>query len=288
MGFVVGHFVLVRLCRARFLPVTEEKVGDMILWLLIGVMVGGRLGYTIFYNPEIWRTPLRVFALWEGGLSFHGGLVGVMLAGFWFARKNQIRFWRLADALALAGTPGIFAVRMANFINGELFGRVTDESVPWAMRFPTDPMAMRLMGIGGGIIPDRDRAIQAAIAEGKWDLVRHQVPLRHPSQIYEALGEGLLVGLVLLVAYKLTRKNPLAAGVYGGIFVLGYGTVRFFIEYFRQPDMQFTGPNNSLGTVLLGMTMGQVLCVAMILAGLAIAILCGRSGRAETAAGEAS
>jgi phosphatidylglycerol:prolipoprotein diacylglycerol transferase len=177
---------------------------------------------------------------------------------------------------------------VANFINGELYGRVTDESVPWAMRFPTDPMAMRLMGIGGGIIPDRDRAIQAAIAERKWDLVRHQVPLRHPSQIYEALGEGLLVGLVLLVAYKLTRKNPLAAGVYGGIFVLGYGTVRFFIEYFRQPDSQFTDADDSVGTVLLGMTMGQVLCSAMILAGLVIVVRRGRSGRVEGAAGEAS
>ncbi len=267
VGFIAGHFILVRLCRAKFLPIPEEKVGDLILWLVIGVMVGGRLGYSIFYSPEIWKTPLEVFALWKGGLSFHGGLLGVVVATIWLARKNKIPGPRMADAMALAVTPGIFAVRMANFINGELWGRITDESVPWAMRFPTDPVAVGLMGIGGGAIPDRDRQIQAAIAAGKWDAIRDQVPLRHPSQLYEGFGEGLLVGLTLLVVYRLTRKNTPAGGFFGGVFLIGYGTVRFFIEYYRQPDAQFTSANDPIGTVFLGMTMGQLLCSGMIAAG---------------------
>lgn len=279
VGFIVGHYILVRLSRAKLLPIPEQKVGDLILWLVIGVMLGGRLGYTLFYSPEIWKTPYRVFYLWEGGLSFHGGLLGVVIAALWFARKNRIPFSRLCDSLALSVTPGIFAVRMANFVNGELYGRITDESVPWAMRFPTDPDAVRLMGIHPGAIPDRDRQIQAAIAEGKWKEVMEQVPLRHPSQLYEGVGEGLIVGLVLLVIYKLTRKNPLAAGAYSGVFLIGYGTVRFVIEFFRQPDTQFTDADDPVGTVFLGMTMGQLLCSAMILAGVSVIVLCNMKGR---------
>ena len=282
VGFLVGHHILVRLCRSKFLPIKEEKVGDLILWLVIGVMVGGRLGYSIFYSPEIWQTPLEVFALWKGGLSFHGGLLGVLVVAIWFARKNKVSFPRLADGLALAGTPGIFAVRMANFINGELWGRVTDDSVPWAMRFPTDPVAVNLMGIRGSGISDRDEQIQAAIAEGKWDAIRDQVPLRHPSQLYEGFGEGLLVGLVLLVAFKLTRKNPPAPGTFMGILFLGYGAVRFVIEFYRQPDSQFTSVNNPDGAVFLGMTMGQTLCTVMILGGLGIIVWGIRKGRAGT------
>ena len=161
-------------------------------------------------------------------------------------------------------------------------GRVTDDSVPWAMRFPTDPVAVNLMGIRGSGISDRDEQIQAAIAAGKWDAIRDQVPLRHPSQLYEGIGEGLLVGLVLLVVFKLTRKNPPAPGTFLGILFFGYGVVRFVIEYYRQPDSQFTSVDDPLGTVLLGMTMGQTLCAVMILAGLGIIVYGIRKGRAAT------
>ncbi len=188
VGFLIGHHILVRLCRSKFLPIKEEKVGDLILWLVIGVMVGGRLGYSIFYSPEIWKTPLEVFALWKGGLSFHGGLLGVLVVTIWFARKNKVPFPRMADGMALSVTPGIFAVRMANFINGELWGRVTDDSVPWAMRFPTDPVAVNLMGIRGSGISDRDEQIQAAIAEGKWDAIRDQVDERSLLGLVVPLG----------------------------------------------------------------------------------------------------
>ena len=136
--------------------------------------------------------------------------------------------------MSLAVTPGIFAVRMANFINGELWGRVTDESVPWAMRFPTDPEAVRLMGISGGDIANRDRQIQAAIADGKWEAIRDQVPLRHPSQIYEALLEGALLFAILMFVRLRFPKAP--HGTLTALFFGCYAIFRIFGEQYREPD----------------------------------------------------
>ncbi len=269
VGFLVGHYIFTKLARSRFFPLPAEKVPDLIFWLVIGVMLGGRIGYCLFYKPDLLLS-WRVIAVWEGGLSFHGGLLGVIAVGILWSRAQKISTWRLFDCFAMAITPGVFCVRIANFINGELYGRITDDSVPWAMRFPTDPIAMHKMGITEAAgIRDREGALRAAIENGTWAQVRDggEVPLRHPSQLYEALGEGLIMGLILLAVYMATRKKPLGMGVYSGIFLLGYGVFRFIVEEYRQPDAQFRGPDDPLGTVLGPLTMGQVLCAGMIIAG---------------------
>lgn len=301
VGFVVAQVILTRLAKARFLPLPPDRVADLILYMVIGVLLGGRVGYALFYDQDL-LNPGRFVQVWTGGLSFHGGLLGVVVACALFARKHRIPGLRLADALALAVTPGILAVRIANFINGELYGRVTEKGVGLAMRFPSDPDAHRALHLSETwTMRDRELVIRYAMdkvswedIEGKlssvdsrgveipwadlkpyfdWDAVKDQVPYRHPSQLYEGLGEGLLVGLVLLGVYLATRRRPLPKGWYSAIFLIGYATVRFFIEFLRQPDRQFTGPNDPIGTVFLGMTMGQLLCVGMALGGVGILAL---------------
>ena len=297
LGFVVAQWIVTRLAKRGFLPLPPEKVGDLMVALLIGVIVGGRVGYGVFYDQAL-ADPVKLVQLWQGGMSFHGGLIGVFVAFTWFALKNDLPWLRLGDAAALCVTPGIFLVRMSNFINGELYGRVTDPGTPGAMRFPTDPDATRALGLVGleGQTRTKELAIQVAYdhldwadvedrvaatyADGTpipwdqirpqldWETAREAVPFRHPSQLYEGLAEGLLLGLVLLVLYRLLRRRPLGPGGYGGIFLLGYGVARSLLENLRQPDRQFTGEGDDLGTVLMGLTMGQTLSAFMIVAGL--------------------
>ncbi|MCC6785346.1 MAG: prolipoprotein diacylglyceryl transferase [Planctomycetes bacterium] len=295
VGFACAHWLLVRLARARFLPVDPVAVGDLIVYAVVGTILGGRLGYALFYDQGL-ADPLKLVRIWEGGLAFHGGLIGVAIAMALFARRHRVRIGRVFDATALAVTPGIFAVRCANFINGELFGRTTSAEMPFAMRFPTDPRASALLQLdtlrelGGkraeelGVLvawgkrpfedlvaylprdPDgKDWASLRAVLD--WSKVQEQVPWRHPSQLYEAAGEGIFCGLVLLVVYLFTRRRPLPRFTYCGIFLCSYAAVRFALENFRQPDAQFRGPDDELGTVLLGLTMGQTLCAVMLLAG---------------------
>lgn len=286
LAFMVGQWILKRLARVGLLPIDERKVYDLIVWLVVGVLAGGRLGYSLFYSPELWRDPLDLFKLWRGGLAFHGGLIGVWLAFLLFARKHRVDPWRLADGCAMAVPPGIAFVRCANFINGELYGRVVrGDGPPWAMRFPTEERALQALGIAHWDKRMQELAIRKAV-HGPWDgmpeelrqvpaweTVQDQVPLRHPSQLYEMLGEGVLMGLVLWIVWRLTRARPLGAGVYGGIFALGYGCIRFCLEWFRQPDQQFEKRPGELGTVWLGLSMGQLLCVAMIIAGVVMIAL---------------
>ena len=274
LGYVVafgaGYLVLRKLAREDFLHMDPDRVGDLIYALIFGTIIGGRLGYIIFYDFAAFAAnPLRIFRIWEGGLSFHGGLLGVLTAAAWFARKHRITFLNLGDGLALGVVFGIFAVRIANFINGELYGRIASFDVPWAMRFPTDPVALRLIGAEGLPMRAREEAITRAYQTGLWEQVRDQVPLRHPSQLYEAATEGLLLGLILWAVYAWTRRRGirLPQGTLGGIFLLGYGLFRSFVELFRQPDAQFRGPDDPLGTVLGPLTMGQTLSLAMILVG---------------------
>jgi phosphatidylglycerol:prolipoprotein diacylglycerol transferase len=295
LTFVVGQWILKRLARARFLPLPEDRVTDLIFWLVLGVIVGGRVGYCLFYSPEILEHPLDALKLWQGGLSFHGGLLGVCVTLVLFARKHRLPLWRLGDACAIGTPPGIVFVRTANFINGELYGRPADPSMPWAMRFPTEPRAYELLGVAHRTTREKELAVRKAVHgawEGMpdwlqrvpdWDAVKAGVPLRHPSQIYEALGEGVLVGLVLLALYLATKRRPLAPGSYGAVFLLGYGGVRFFLEYFRQPDKQFERHPGELGTVWLGLSMGQLLCIAMVVAGGVILALSRRPADAEAA-----
>lgn len=287
VAFGAGYYILRRLARRGFLPLDPDKVGDLIFALIIGVILGGRLGYILFYDfASFAANPARIIRIWEGGLAFHGGLAGAILAGWWYARRHKVPFLRLGDSLALGVTPGILAVRLANFVNGELFGRVTTDAVPWAVRFPTDPVAMRLTGAAAGrSMRERELLIQQAYETGLWDQIRNQVPLRHPSQLYEGMTEGLVLGLVLwaLYAWNRRRGRHLAPGTYGGVFMLGYGVFRSLMELFRQPDAQFRDPNDPLGTVLGPLTMGQTLSLVMIGVGIFFIVRGLRIGAAPAA-----
>jgi phosphatidylglycerol:prolipoprotein diacylglycerol transferase len=272
VAFGAGYYILRRLARRGFVPVPEDKAGDFIFALIVGVILGGRLGYILFYDfPSFAANPARIIRIWEGGLAFHGGFLGAIAAGWWYARKHNVPFLRLGDTITLGVTPGIVAVRIANFINGELYGRVTTDAVPWAMRFPTDPVAMRLTGAAAGRgMRERELLIERAYETGAWEQVRGQVPLRHPSQLYEALAEGVVLGLVMWALYRWNQRRgrELAPGTYGGVFVLGYGLMRTLMELFRQPDVQFTDAGDPVGTVLGPLTMGQTLSLAMIVLGI--------------------
>ncbi len=297
VGFLVGQSIIVRLARARFWPIAPAQAPDLIVYLVFGVMLGGRVGYALFYDHDL-LDPSQFVRVWKGGLSFHGGLSGCIVALWLFARQRRLPWLRIADVCVLAVPPGIFAVRCANFINGELYGRVTAAGVGWAMRFPTDPVAMRLLHLSDGVpMRDRELCIQYAFRHRTWesiqgllsatddsgqaieweryrpfldwDKVKDQVPFRHPSQLYEGIGEGLVLGLVLFGLYLVTRRHPLRRGYYGAVFLLGYAAVRFSLEYVRQPDAQF-GPT---GQVLFGMTMGQTLSAAMVVGGVLMLLL---------------
>ncbi|MEK8030799.1 prolipoprotein diacylglyceryl transferase [Ideonella sp. DXS29W] len=206
---------------------TARDVEDLLFFGVVGVVLGGRLGYVLFYKPAYYAShPLEVFAVWKGGMSFHGGLLGVVAAMAVFAWLRQRHFWQVTDLIAPCVPTGLASGRMGNFINGELWGRAADPSLPWAMVFPQ---------AGPEMMP------------------------RHPSQIYQFLMEGLLL-FVLLWIYG---RKPRGLGQVSGAFLFGYGVFRFIAEYFREPD-------NFLGLLALNMSMGQWLCVPMILAGAAI------------------
>ena len=202
-----------------------RDVEDILFAGVMGVVLGGRIGYCIFYKPAYYLShPLEVFAVWQGGMSFHGGLLGVVVAMVWFAHSRKKSFWQVADFVAPCVPTGLAAGRVGNFINGELWGRVADPSLPWGMVFR-----------GAGELP------------------------RHPSQIYQFLLEGLLF-FVLLWWYASSgpKRGQVAAA-----FLMGYGIFRFIAEFFREPDAH-------LGLLALGMSMGQWLCVPMVLGGVAL------------------
>ena len=224
VAFLIARFLLLRLSKERRLPLDQAGVSDLLFFAMIGTVVGGRLGYVLFYNRAAYvENPLEAFAVWKGGLSFHGGLSGVAVAIYATARKYKVPLVRVMDACSLSATPGILCVRLGNFINAELWGRPSD--VPWAMRFP-----------------GRDAG-----------------PLtRHPSQLYEGLAEGLFLFVVLWALRKAAfLQTP---GRISAAFLVGYGILRFFLEYTREPDAQ-------LGLLWLGLSMGQFLCLAMISVG---------------------
>jgi phosphatidylglycerol:prolipoprotein diacylglycerol transferase len=223
-GLVVGWRYCRRLTGRSPAPLTPELFDDLLLWATLGVILGGRFGYVLFYKPAYYLSyPLEIFMVWQGGMSFHGGLLGVAATLVVFAWRRKIPVLALADIVAAAAPIGLFLGRVANFINGELYGRASD--LPWAMVFPAD---------------------------------RDQLP-RHPSQLYEAGLEGLVLFAVLYAAIRLggLRRH----GLVTGLFLAGYGLSRLFVELFRQPD-------EHLGFVLGGTTLGQWLSLPMLLAGL--------------------
>ncbi|MER8653312.1 prolipoprotein diacylglyceryl transferase [Mesorhizobium sp. M0847] len=218
------------------LPMKPIDLDDFIVWAAVGVVLGGRTGYVLFYDLKRYIDhPLDIFAVWQGGMSFHGGLLGVILAMTLFSLKRGIRTWTLFDVVA-AGVPvGLGLVRIANFVNAELWGRVTD--VSWGVVFCNERLQQTVAGCVAGLEP------------------------RHPSQLYEALLEGAVLFLVLrfLTHSRLKLKTPRFVG---GAFICGYGLSRIFVEFFREPDQQ-------LGYLLGGwLTMGMVLSLPMVLAGI--------------------
>lgn len=195
-GFAAAYGLIRHLCRLRQHPLTKEGVSDLLFYGVIGVIVGGRLGYVLFYNPEWYLShPLEIPAVWQGGMSFHGGLLGVIVAALLFCKRRALPVLLTGDILTTAATVGLGLGRVGNFINAELWGRVSD--VPWAMVFP-----------GGGPLP------------------------RHPSQLYEAILEGP----VLLALLYLMHRRKVCEGAIFFSFFLGYGCFRFVVEFFRQPD----------------------------------------------------
>ncbi|MBR7621076.1 prolipoprotein diacylglyceryl transferase [Phenylobacterium sp. 20VBR1] len=228
-GILIGWRYITALVKNQALwplrgpPVSVAQIDDLILWITLGIIVGGRLGHVLFYTPAmIVEAPLEVFKTWKGGMSFHGGTLGVLVATLLFARVNKVDVFRLGDVITAAAPIGLFFGRIANFINGELWGRPTD--VPWAVVFPD-----------AGIMP------------------------RHPSQIYEALLEGLVLFIVLRIAThraKLLNRR----GVVAGLFFLGYAICRIALENVREPDV-------GMPDFPFGLTMGMMLSIPMALGG---------------------
>ncbi len=198
-GLVFAWIYMSRLIRIKPAPCTQEQVSDYIFWAMMGIIFGGRLGYVLFYNPGYYLRNLGdAIAVWDGGMSFHGGFVGVCIATFLFCRKNKIPLFRFSDIIACASPIGLMLGRFANFINGELYGRVTDAGI--GMVFPD-----------GGPLP------------------------RHPSQLYEAFLEGFLLFFVLFFAYNFTKARH-KPGLITGLFIIGYAMARTVVEQFREPD----------------------------------------------------
>jgi len=262
VGIVIGWKLATHALRRPALwphdkpAMTPAQLEDLLTWIVIGIILGGRLGYVLIYQPSYYlQNPGQILHLWEGGMAFHGGLTGVILAVFIYCRRQALPLWPTADLMALGTPPALFLVRIANFINAELWGRVTD--LPWAVIFP------------GAAAQDCGQPLGDLCA-------------RHPSQIYEALLEGaLLTGVLVWLAYRRgALKRP---GLVFGTFFAGYGLSRFLVEFVRQPDAQFISPGNPLGLALhldgYGLTMGQILSLPMIVIG-AYAIWRSRSARA--------
>jgi phosphatidylglycerol:prolipoprotein diacylglycerol transferase len=220
LGFLATYFILQAEVRRKQLPLTRDDVADLVFFGAMGVVLGGRLGYILFYDLAVYLAdPLQIFAVWKGGMSFHGGFLGVILSFVLFARRKKIPFWMLIDMAAQCAPVGLGLGRIGNFINGELYGRTTD--VPWGMIFP-----------GGGELP------------------------RHPSQLYEAFLEGL----VLFFIVRIMARRSDVTGIPAWTFCAGYGLFRFIVEFFRQPDAQ-------IGTFLDFFSMGQLLSLPMFLVG---------------------
>ena len=226
-GFIVAIILAKRNSQRPWSPIQKSKVEDLIAYGVMGVVLGGRIGYVLFYSVDRWMAdPLLILRIWEGGMSFHGGLIGVTAVIFLYSRANKIDFLSLGDFVAPLVPAGLFFGRIGNFINQELYGRITE--VPWAMIFPADPFKLP----------------------------------RHPSQLYEAFLEGL----VLFFIVNFFARKPRPKGQIAGIFLVFYGSFRFVIEFVRQPDAQFLNQEAMISS-LEWMTRGQWLCVPMIFLG---------------------
>ncbi|WP_435406560.1 prolipoprotein diacylglyceryl transferase [Pontixanthobacter aestiaquae] len=242
IGILFFYWHLSKMIKQPGAPMAQRHADDLFFYGTLGVILGGRLGYAMFYQPELFTSfdgdgfvSWKLLRLWDGGMSFHGGLLGVLLAIFFVSRQGNLKFLRVADYVSVSVPMGMFLGRLANFVNGELWGRETD--VPWAMSFPEVINGVTIAG-----------------------------PPRHPSQLYEAVLEGLLLLILLLFMFWRTRARY-RPGLLVGVFTMGIAGGRFIAEYFRQPDAHLT--EFAMNT---GLSMGQWLTIPLILLGLAVTI----------------
>ena len=225
VGYAVGIWLARRRVKQGLVPFGDDALDVLVGYLVIGMLLGARLVYVLVYDrPAYAAHPLDALAIWHGGLSFHGAVIGMSVAAVLFARRHRVPFWSVLDVIAICGTPGLFFGRMGNFINGELYGRPT--TVPWAMVFPSDPL---------------------------------HVP-RHPSQLYEGFCEGILLFLALSILDRVSRRRGwYRPGLLAGAFLIGYGIFRFLLEFTRQPDAQL---GFVLGPFSMGQLLSFVTIVA--------------------------
>ena len=243
VGFVFAMWLAGRRAKKPGSGWTKDEVENLLYAGFLGVFLGGRLGYVFFYNlPSFLADPLYLFRVWDGGMSFHGGLVGVICVMIWFARRTHRSFFQVADFMAPLIPFGLGAGRLGNFINGELWGRV-DPNSQWAMLFPGS----------------RSEDISLLATHPEWQSLfnAYGVLPRHPSQLYEMALEGI----VLFIILNLYIRKPRPMGAVSGLFMIGYGVFRIIVEFFRQPDAQFTGE------WVQYISMGQILSIPMIVAG---------------------
>jgi phosphatidylglycerol---prolipoprotein diacylglyceryl transferase len=255
MGLLLAWRIIVKMVENPSLwinqqaPMTKNKPEELLTWMIIGVILGGRLGFVLFYQADYYlQNPFEILMVWRGGMSFHGGFIGVIISGIIFCYKNKLSVLSVGDPIAITTPIGLFLGRIANFINGELFGRPSN--MPWAVIFPNEEGENCIRGIT-------------------------EICGRHPSQLYEAILEGLILGLILFwgAYFKSWLKTP---GFSISIFFIGYGIARFFVEIFRQPDTYYITESNPFGYMIqmtnFGLTSGQVLSIPMVLIGIFIMI----------------
>ncbi|WCG85006.1 prolipoprotein diacylglyceryl transferase [Pectobacterium sp. A5351] len=243
VGFVFAMWLAVRRANKPGSGWTKDEVENLLYMGFLGVFVGGRLGYVLFYAfPSFLENPLYLFKVWDGGMSFHGGLMGVICVMLWFAHRTKRHFFQVADFIAPLIPFGLGAGRLGNFINGELWGRVTTDT-PWAMLFPGS----------------RSEDMMLAVSNPQWQTIFNQYGMlpRHPSQLYQMMLEG--VALFIILNLFIRKSRPM--GSVSGLFLIGYGSFRIITEFFRQPDAQ-------LGLFGDLFSMGQILSLPMVIAGI--------------------
>ena len=228
VGIIFAYWHTLRQIRTAGAPLAQRHADDLFFYCTLGVILGGRLGYATFYDPDLWVHPANLFKLWNGGMSFHGGLVGATLAMAWVSWRNKLNFLRVCDYISVSVPAGMMLGRLANFVNGELWGRAASASLPWAMIFPDDPRQLA----------------------------------RHPSQLYEAGLEGALLLAIMMLLFWKTRAR-FRPGLLVGTFAAGISAARFTVEFFREPD-----PQLSEFAMRTGLSMGQWLTLPLFATGL--------------------
>ncbi len=268
LAFVSAYFIVRLLSKRGYCDLPPEHVSDFITWTaLFGVLLGGRIGYVLFYKPEMLREPLSILRVWEGGMASHGGMIGILALSFYYARRHKLSWTNLGDALVVAAPIGLFFGRCANFINGELYGRATNAS--WAMQFPKELIENKVLGDHAVAVAQNldssliapEQIIEAARHHSQLnDALRGILTPRHPSQLYEAFFEGIVLFAILwFVRTQMRQPN----GVLTGLFFIFYAVFRIICENFREPDASLVG----------AFTRGQFFSFFLIAIGIAFVVV---------------